>query len=208
MIESIKSWNNSFKKSYSKIVELFYGQYISVTECPSCNHRSYNYESFSTVNLPISIDDSIAEPTIYDCLDLLTKTEQLDEHNKLKCDGCETYQQVTKKLYFWETPATIILFFNRFLDIANSDKEIDFPLENLDLNKYCFNYNPNENNLFSLIGVGVYCGNGHMGHYSAIIKNQNGKWYHIDDEDVNEINANNILENKKFAYCLLYQKCS
>ena len=124
---------------------------------------------------------------------MLTKTEQLDADNKLECDGCKTYQQVTKKLYFWETPATIILFFNRFLDIANSDKEIDFPIDNLDINKYCFNYNPSDNNIFNLIGIGIYCGNGHAGHYSAIIKNQNGKWYHIDDEDVNEINEDIIL---------------
>lgn len=206
--DAVQYWKTLYEKQYSIMIELFYGQYISVTECPECNHRSYSYESFSTVNLPISLDDSIVEPNIYHCFDVLTKTEQLDTDNKLECDGCKTYQQVTKKLYFWETPSTIILFFNRFLDIANSDKEIEFPIDNLDLNKYCFNYNPNDKNVFNLIGIGIYCGNGQAGHYSAIIKNQNGKWYHIDDEDVNEINEDIIIHNKKFAYCLVYQKCS
>ena len=40
--DAIQYWKSLYEKQYSILIELFYGQYISVTECPSCNHRSYN----------------------------------------------------------------------------------------------------------------------------------------------------------------------
>ena len=187
----------------SILIELFYGQYISETTCPECHHKTHNYEPFSTINLPISSNDSVHN--IYDCFDLLTKVEELDEDNKLKCDKCDKYQQSKKKLYFWKVPNILIIFFNRFRDPANCSKEIDFPINKLNIEKYCYNYHDNEN-IYNLFGIGNYIGNGNCGHYSATIKNKNGKWYHLDDENIQEIDENDIINNRRYAYCLMYQK--
>ena len=47
--------NTNNMKEYSIIHELFYGQFISETTCPECNHKTHNYEPYNTVNLPLSL---------------------------------------------------------------------------------------------------------------------------------------------------------
>ena len=36
-----------------KIVELFYGQYLSVVKCMTCGNESNSFEPFSIIQLPI-----------------------------------------------------------------------------------------------------------------------------------------------------------
>ena len=201
-LEAINSWKKSFEKEYSIIIELFYGQYISITSCPNCNYYYNNYEPFNHVTLPIP--SNIEKPNIYNCFDLLTENEILDIENQWKCDKCKTYQKAQKNIFFWKTPHILIVFFNRFRDNKLS-LFIDFPIYNLDIGKYCYNYN-NEKHLYNLYGIGNYFGNSHAGHYTSIIKNKNNKWYHIDDESISELDEETIHNNKKYAYCLFYQK--
>lgn len=202
-LDAIKSWKQCFSKQYSIIIELFYGQFLSITSCPECNYFSNNYEPFNNINLPIPNNIS-QHLNIYHCFDLLTETEILDIDNKWKCDKCQTYQKAQKKLLFWKTPNTLILFFNRFKDMKLS-LMIDFPIENLDITKYCFNYDNTKHN-YNLYGIGNYFGNGQSGHYTCIVKNKNNKWYHIDDETISHIDESKIHQNKQHAYCLFYQK--
>ena len=42
------------------------------------------------------------------------------------------------------------------------------------------------------------------GHYTAFVKNTNGKWYHYNDMMVTEINEKKVISAK--AYCLFYRK--
>ena len=201
-LDAIKYWKTSFEKQYSIIIELFYGQFISITSCPECSYFYNNYEPFNNINLPIP--GNIETPTIYHCLDLLTENEILDIDNKWKCDKCQVYQKAQKKILFWKTPNILVIFFNRFRDNKLSVL-IDFPIYNLDIGKYCFNYS-NEKHLYNLYGIGNYFGNGMGGHYTSIIKNKNSKWYHIDDNTINELDENTVINNRKYAYCLFYQK--
>ena len=202
-LEAVKSWKKSFEKEYSIIIELFYGQFMSITSCPNCNYFSNSYEPFNNVNLPIP--DKEDNLDIYDCFNLLTENEILDSDNAWKCDKCNQLQNAEKKILFWKIPNILIIFFNRFKDLSKLSVKISYPINNLDLTKYTFNYN-NSKNIYNLTGIGNYFGNGSMGHYTAIIKNKNEKWYHIDDENITEVSEDDIKGATQHVYCLFYIK--
>lgn len=204
-LDSVKSWKKNFENEYSIIVELFYGQFISLTSCPNCDYNSHNYEPFNNINLPIP--ELSSNINIYDCFDLLTNTEILDTNNTWKCENCKQFQNAEKKMIFWKLPNILIIFFNRFKNNRNLLVNIDFPLSDLDLTKYTFNYDNTQYN-YNLYGIGNYIGNGNSGHYTATIKNKNNKWYHIDDNSISEVSIDIINNSKKFAYCLFYNKIS
>jgi ubiquitin C-terminal hydrolase len=46
------------------------------------------------------------------------------------------------------------------------------------------------------------------GHYSATIKNANGKWYNFNDTIVKEITINGDMISGNTPYCLFYRKKS
>jgi ubiquitin C-terminal hydrolase len=81
---------------------------------------------------------------------------------------------------------------------------VSFPLENLDLRDYVIGYKK-ESYIYDLYGICNHSGVSQGGHYTAFIKNANGKWYHINDQFVNEVtNLNELITPK--AYCLFYRK--
>ena len=71
------------------------------------------------------------------------------------------------------------------------------------MNKYILGYN-SDSYIYDLYGICNHFGDVGGGHYSAYIKNNNGKWYHFNDTSVEEINKENLLSNN--AYCLFYLK--
>ena len=52
--KSILDWNNFLKRNQSVIIDIFYGQYKSCVLCPLCNFKSISFNSFSSLELPIS----------------------------------------------------------------------------------------------------------------------------------------------------------
>jgi ubiquitin C-terminal hydrolase len=63
-------------------------------------------------------------------------------------------------------------------------KHVEFP-ERLDLSPYMSQNTRKTAKPYQLYGVLVHMGGGcHSGHYYAYVKNANGKWYCMDDDDV------------------------
>jgi ubiquitin C-terminal hydrolase len=80
---------------------------------------------------------------------------------------------------------------------------IDIPLY-ADFSKYIKGYNPTSY-VYELYGVCNHSGNSEGGHYTANIKNANGKWYNFNDTHVGEIIVEgNIITDK--SYCLFYRR--
>lgn len=48
-----ESWDNFLKRNQSEIVDLMYGQYRSVVDCPVCKYRSIQFDPFLMCQLPI-----------------------------------------------------------------------------------------------------------------------------------------------------------
>jgi ubiquitin carboxyl-terminal hydrolase 8 len=197
-IKALNAWKLFFKNDYSKIVEMFYGQLISViTTEEDSKFRSESYDPFSNLSLEIPNMEKIS---IYDCLNNFTKKESLDEFSQDK-DDTKKYK---KKIVFWQTPETLVIFFKRFSN--NGMKKnvfIDFPLEGLDLSKYSVGYDKSSC-IFDLHAVSNHEGGTMGGHYWAYTKNYDGIWYKFNDKYVSLKNTEDVVTPN--AYCLFYKK--
>lgn len=56
-------WVNFLKRNYSKIIQLFYGQFKSDIECPECKVVSVKYHPFELVSLPVPAKYEIKDYT-------------------------------------------------------------------------------------------------------------------------------------------------
>ena len=103
----------------------------------------------------------------------------------------------------WKFPNILIIHLKRFTnDGKKIVKLIDFPIDNLDLKKYCIGYDKKKS-IFSLVGICNHIGSLNSGHYYSYCK-QNNDWYKFDDTSVSKINKDEIIT--KHAYCLFYKK--
>jgi ubiquitin C-terminal hydrolase len=114
---------------------------------------------------------------------------------------------IRKKISFWSFPNILVIDFKRF-NSKNQKNQIliSFPLDDLDLSKYVIGYKKNSY-IYELYGVCNHSGGVQGGHYTACVKNANGKWYHFNDTSVSEIGIIDSIISPK-AYCLFYRKKS
>ena len=195
-----------YTKEYSEIWNLFYGVHVSqiISNKEDQNKvLSVNPEPFFMVNL--SIPENNKSPNLYDCFDLYVKGEMLEGENAWYNEETKEKENVKKQISFWSFPNILAIDLKRF-NSSQRKKQIlvNFPIENLDLSKYVIGYK-SETFVYDLYGIANHSGGVLGGHYTAFVKNANGKWYHFNDTLVNEIkNVNELITPK--AYCLLYRK--
>ena len=159
----------------------------------------YNFEIFLGLSLPIPKYGA----TIYDCFDKYTETERMEGDNQWYNEKTDAKQDVDKNIVFFTLPNILIIDFKRFDHHSRKNNMlVDFPLTDLDLSKYV-EYEMNYCK-YDLFGICNHSGSTMGGHYTAYVKNANGKWYHFNDTRVDEIKESNIISNK--AYCLFYRK--
>jgi len=194
---------NMYKTEYSEILNIFYG--ISVTQIKSMETDevlSINSEPFSILTL--SIPEKNKEISIFECLDIYVKDEEMKGDNAWFNDKTNKKEDINKNTFFWNLPNVLIIELKRF---NNYNKKIhtiiDTELNDINFSKYVRGYNANEY-IYDLFGTGNHMGSALGGHYTANIKNSNGKWYCFNDTNVNEINVNNIIS--AHTYCLFYRK--
>ena len=199
IMESMKLWKSFYKDDYSIIIKLFYSQQVSYIYDLNNNLRSTSYQPVCYYTLPINDRCN----NIYECLNLyadleVIETKYYDENTKENIDA-------KKKISLWTTPEILIIVFKRFTNNKEKiDKDIDFPIDNLNLNKYCVGYDRNTN-VYNLIGICNHIGNLNFGHYYSYVLNSiDKKWYEINDTNISLLDKNNI--NTENAYCLFYQK--
>ena len=191
-----------YKDDYSDIIKNFYG--ISVSLILSKNNKkrlSITPEPFCLLNLPIP--DKI-HCDIYDCLNLYTKQEYLENENAWFNEKTNKKEDIFKCINFWSLPNILIIDFKRF---DNNNKKINriinTPLDKLDLSQYIIGYDKNQY-IYELFGVCNHHGGCLGGHYTANIKNVNNKWYNFNDTNIREISHENVITNN--GYCYFYKK--
>ena len=103
-------------------------------------------------------------------------------------------------IMFWSLPDVLIITLKRFgNNIRKKRHMVDFPLENLDMSKYVLGYDKSSY-VYDCYGICNHSGGLGGGHYTASVKNANGKWYYFNDTSVSEIN--NLAKIKTpGAYC-------
>ena len=149
--------------------------------------------------------------TLDDLLEYFCSIEHLEKGNEWKCGKCKNKTQIKKKFSLFYLPKLLIICFNRFskggygYGYGKNDEFIDFPLENLDMGKYICESGPDkEFSKYDLFAVSQHYGGTGGGHYTAICKNYDGKWYSYNDSSVSSASPGNVVSSA--AYVLFYRR--
>jgi len=204
-IKCFTTWKQTFGNDYSEMKDMFYGVSVSMISSMATNElHSSTCEVYFTLDLPVTNNGKKLE-TIYDCLDVFTEEECMQKENAWYNDKTEKYEDVTKKMMFWNFPMVLVVCLKRF-SMDGTYKEnhsIAFP-HDLDLTNYCCGYKPS-NNQYELFGVCNHFGSIHKGHYTNFVKSYDDEWYHCNDEIVQRMDSTSKT-NANYAYCLFYRK--
>jgi ubiquitin C-terminal hydrolase len=195
-----------YAKEYSEIWNMFYGIHVSqIISLDDGEVLSGTPEPYFMINL--SIPSNNKSPSLIDCFDLYVEGELMNGENAWFNDKTQQKQNVQKKISYWSLPTILVIDIKRF-NSQNRKNQIlvTFPLENLDLSKYVIGYKKNTY-VYDLYGICNHSGGVQGGHYTAFVKNANGKWYEFNDTFVSEVvNVDNLISSK--AYCFFYRKKS
>ena len=191
-----------YKKDYSEILNIFYGIHVSQISSLDKNEcLRLRPEPFSVLSLSIA---QVRNPTIFDCLDLYCKKETLEGENAWFNEDLNRHQNVSRGIIFWSLPNILIIDLKRWsYDGRKNGVSVSVELSNIDFSDYVKGYN-SCSYIYDLYGVANHSGGSAGGHYTASIKNANGKWYEFNDTFVKEINGNNIVSSK--SYCFFFRK--
>ena len=152
-------------------------------------------------------DDGSKYITLDDCLHLFSMEESLESGNEWLCKECLNKVNAQKKLEFFYLPKILCLCLSRFEkrgdDYRKNDEYIDFPLNNLNMNKYII-YESNLNYIYDIFAVSEHYGSRYGGHYTAMCKNLDGNWYSYDDSNCSEASEKDVCS--KSAYVLFYRR--
>jgi ubiquitin C-terminal hydrolase len=201
VFESYKQFKEDYKDKYSKIAEIFYGQNISVLIFPGPEHLKYKFEEFNHISLPITNKTS----NIYECFDLYSRAESLENIEYSLTEGDEVQRgNAKKKQFIFRLPKVLILIFKRFDNHEMKiNKLIDFPIDDLDVSEYLLDKREKKTK-YSLYALVNHYGNTGGGHYTACCKN-NGVWYNFNDESLTVISDKEELVDES-VYILFYKQ--
>jgi len=208
-IECYTMLQNIYKTDYSKILDIFYGVYV--TDILDMDKKSIlaKPEHYFMLDLQIfsrnNHNQDFVCKNIYDCFDLFVRPELLEGENEWFNSTTQKKETVYKQLTFWNLPEILVVALKRFSPDGKKKLQnlIEFPLEDLDLSKYVSGYKA-ETYVYDLFGVCNHMGNVMGGHYTSFVKNRNGQWKHYNDQIIEDAFPNDIISPK--AYCLFYRK--
>lgn len=201
-----KMLSDTYAKEYSEIMDIFYGIYVSVIMSKDGKKiHLIKPENYFVLDLPL-IDGYVIANNIYDCFDNFTKSELLEGENAWFNEKTGMKEDITKKMSFWNFPTILVISLKRFTPDGQYkiNKQIDFPLENLNLSKYVEGYNPSSY-VYDLYGVCNHYGGVLGGHYTAFVKNAQNTWIHFNDSSVEMVTDTSQIITP-MAYCLFYRK--
>jgi ubiquitin C-terminal hydrolase len=205
-VQCFEMIKNMYSKEYSEIWNLFYGVHVSeITDLITGEQYKIKPEPYFMIDLPIPPDNK--SPSLEDCFQHYVDGEILEGENAWYNEEMKKKINIRKKIEFWSFPNILVIDFKRFNNRFQKNQiHISFPFDHLDLSKYVIGYKK-ESYKYELYGVCNHSGSVSGGHYTAYVKNANGKWYHFNDTSVSEVAILDSIVSPK-AYVLFYRKKS
>jgi len=193
-----------YTKEYSEIWNMFYAIHVSqIIDLETNEVLSSLPEPYFMINLSLPLGNK--SPTLMDCFNHYVNGEKLEGDNAWFNEATGKKQDVQKQLIYWSFPSILVIDIKRFNNHHKKNQIlVSFPLENLDLSDYVIGYKK-ESYIYDLYGICNHSGGTQGGHYTAFIKNANGKWYNFNDTFVTEVTRLEDLITSK-AYCFFYRK--
>jgi ubiquitin carboxyl-terminal hydrolase 4/11/15 len=197
-----------------------------------CKIHDTHFDIYSTHS---SVDNAIGKQRTFDstitlenCLERFTFPERLDEDNKWYCSLCRKHVRAKKTMELWRLPNILIVHLKRFAFKNSYRREkletfVHYPLEGLDLEKYCtsdsnqpmsgdqaeFVINDETDAGYDLFGVVNHYGRMGYGHYTAFARRWSKEsidddWISFDDSSVRRIPKEQVVSAN--AYMLFYRR--
>ncbi|KAG7349657.1 ubiquitin carboxyl-terminal hydrolase [Nitzschia inconspicua] len=216
---AIETWKNHLLRHDSIIVDRCQGMHRSHLTCPSCGRESIKFEVYSTISLPLVLEDKGLNKAmqVEDCIEKFLEGEQLDELNAWYCPSCKKHVCALKMIALWSVPDILILHLKRFqfenCSVSNNllrskiDETVKFPVDGLDLRKHVLGpVDEDAPPVYNLFGVSEHVGRtANSGHYTATVRNsKDGRWYRYNDAHVGETTGDAAVTGG--AYLLFYQR--
>ena len=135
--------------------------------------------------------------------------EYLEKGNEWRCGKCKEKVEAKKKLSIYYVPRLLIICLSRFkkegrgYSYGKNGAFIDFPLENLDMGKYICGPDK-DHSKYDLFAVSQHFGGTGGGHYTAVCKNIDGRWYDYNDSSCSSTSSSHIVSSS--AYVLFYRR--
>ncbi|NXP17096.1 UBP42 hydrolase, partial [Scytalopus superciliaris] len=182
------------------VYQIFGGLLKSRVTCLRCQAVSDAYKAFLNILLDIKEAQSLTA-----ALEDFVTSKKLDEKNCFKCSKCEKKVAVSKRVTVHRAPKVFAVCLERAAD--HTGKKIgtfvEYP-EYLDLRPYMSN-TAGKPLLYSLYAVVVHNGDTCLdGHFFCYTKANNGLWYKMDDEAVDNCGIHAVLRQQ--AYMLFYAR--
>lgn len=206
---AIKCYNmlqKVYSKEYSKIMDLFYGIYVSqIISIDDTTIHTNNPENFFILDLPIPLNNN-ENITLYDCFNLFTQEEILENENAWFNEKTGKKENIKKRIIIWNFPDILVITLKRFSQNGEQklNQLVQFPIETLNLKKYVKGYNANSFK-YELYGVCNHFGSVLGGHYTSFVKTASNEWVHYNDSHVEIVKNKNAIISPS-AYCLFYRK--
>lgn len=129
--QSVESWATYFRREYSKILDIFYGQTKATLKCTKCPHTSTTYVPWSTlkVDIPGATVPGTPAPPLSECIAAAFTKELLESY---VCDGCKEAGCTEKIQTISKFPPYMILIVKRFTN-AMQKVRARLPYEEADI---------------------------------------------------------------------------
>lgn len=177
-------WSKHASKNSSFITDTFCGQFRSIVTCTVCGHKSYCFDPFYDLSLPIP-NDSLGNSfkrrfkkknfahssngcTLHDCLEAFVYDEALSNANKIYCKRCKKRQDCRKSLKIERAPSVLVLHLKRFNNSRRKKNNVvSFPTSGFDFSRFLSDPNNSRPVLYDLFAVCHHSGSPSSGHYIA-----------------------------------------
>ncbi|KAL7075114.1 hypothetical protein ACQ4LE_005922 [Meloidogyne hapla] len=221
--ETIARYANDYftkqkKYSSSMVNDIFRIVLCTSTSCPICLLTRINFEELINLSVSLAVEDGKTDDRKHEPppINLITCLNKHFEPSTMErsCPKCGK-QDFPRSLYFWRLPEVLILHIKRFNFVAGEtvkdSREIDFPVDDLDMKRYLHPASPDHSKgiitLYSLYAIVAHTGTANTGHYTARVKNLDRStdfWQLFDDLDRRELKYRDVKTSA--AYMLYYAR--
>jgi ubiquitin C-terminal hydrolase len=208
-VQSISTWSQLLKSSYSIINDIFSGMHLTTFKCTECKKTSHSFErvDLMSLHLPEIIDPDKESYEIDDLLTLYTIPEIMTNTNKRFCNYCGIKTDSEKKHSIYQSPNTLVIMIKKYQKYENAYFKSNIKIKYdhlLDIKKFVSEHSNNTNTQYELYSVIRHSGGLNGGHYYTYSKNPiNDLWYLYDDDSVYNVDDSEPLNCN--GYILFYR---
>lgn len=194
------AWTAHLAQHRSFLVDLFQGQLRSRVTCLVCRTQSVTFDPYLYISVPVRNDTSSLE----DALRLFLSEERLVGSEKWWCPRCKDRVSAKKKIDIFRIPPLLVVHLKRFEFDAKTRRfrkikvDVRSPLA-VDLS-----FLSKGTLMYNIVCIANHTGAYGTGHYTAICRHPvDGKFYHFDDEFVDEVqDTSNVLTHEAYVLFL------